>query len=408
MHYDMFDAGIHIELTSNCNSRCLDCNRYVRGTDILNPHVTFGSKAILTTKDIKRIFDEETSSNAKYVMFSGTYGDASLHPQFHTVLHTIANQIEKVKDQRIKKGLDEKLILMMETNGGMHSDDWWIQFGNIVGERFQKWSRVIFALDGSDDETHQMYRRGVPMQKVLQHAKAYMGTGQRAVWSFIEFAHNEHQVKKAKKIAAKNGFYQFKIRRSRLRNKTSVPQEIPNNLQKKKNISSQSLNYTSNDSKLFDTTLTSNISDDSMYFDKDYDKKFVNTDIKCEWRDKKQISIDYTGRVWQCCYFSNFYHNPIDEIHLGRASKEDLNKKSIDYENLGYYVDTYENNWNNIKYHTLSEVMNHKFFVEDLPDSWNNSLYDKNNPRIYRCGKFCGSNARELDKKLYKAPENVN
>ena len=52
--------------------------------------------------------------------------------------------------------------------------------------------------------------------------------------------------------------------------------------------------------------------------------------------------------------------------------------------------------------------MNHKFFVEDLPDSWNNSLYDKNNPRIYRCGKFCGNNARELDKKLYKAPENVN
>ena len=36
MHYDMTDAGIHIEITSGCNSRCLDCGRFVRGTDILN------------------------------------------------------------------------------------------------------------------------------------------------------------------------------------------------------------------------------------------------------------------------------------------------------------------------------------------------------------------------------------
>ena len=52
MHYDLYESGIHLELTSNCNSRCLDCGRYVKGTDEINPFVQIGSAGLLDKKFI--------------------------------------------------------------------------------------------------------------------------------------------------------------------------------------------------------------------------------------------------------------------------------------------------------------------------------------------------------------------
>lgn len=402
MQYDLFNAGIHIELTSNCNSRCLDCGRFVRGTDILNSFVQFGNKGILDKKYVENIFDEEVASNARYVMFSGTYGDASLHPEFHTVLDLIAECIDRVKQQRIKKGLPEKLVLQMETNGGMHTPDWWSRAGKIIKNKFHSASRIIFAIDGADDETHQKYRRGVSMPKILENASAVRKQEVRTIWSFIEFEHNSHQVETAKQMANDLGFYDFKIRRSRLRTKTTLPQNVPNTTQKNKRISKETLNWTDEQKALFDKTTTSNASE-KFYYEGKYKPEFLETDIVCEWREKNQISIDYTGRVWQCCYFSNFYHSPYEETQIPRIEQgEDVNLKSQQYENLDYYENQYENNWNNIKQFKLTEIMNHKFFVEDLPDSLNNKIDDKNNPRIYRCGKFCGSRTRKLDKVLNK------
>jgi len=400
MHYDMTNAGIHFEPTSNCNSRCLDCGRFVRGTDILNPHVQFGKDGKVDLKIIKNIFDPETASKARYIMFSGTYGDATNHPDFLTMVNLIGQLVEEQVEKRVKAGLDPKLMFMMETNGGLHDNKWWSQLALIIRRRFNKDSHVVFAIDGSDDETHQMYRRGVPMGNVLKNAKTVIKHNVRTVWSFIQFEHNKHQVKKARKIAEKNGFAKFKIRRSRLRTKTALPVNVPNITQKNKRISKESLNWSKEDAQIFDKHVK--VEDmDRLYFDGKYSEEFINEpEIVCEWREKKQISIDYTGRVWQCCYFSNFYHTPIDERHLERAKTEDLNLKSQQYENLPYYENQYEKQWNNVKYHKLSDIMNHKFFVEDLPDSWNNKIDDENNPLIYRCGKFCGKTTRARDTKL--------
>ena len=35
MQYKTQGLGIHLEISCNCNSKCLDCGRYVKGTDIV-------------------------------------------------------------------------------------------------------------------------------------------------------------------------------------------------------------------------------------------------------------------------------------------------------------------------------------------------------------------------------------
>ena len=48
----------------------------------------------------------------------------------------------------------------------------------------------------------------------MESASYYISAGGKAVWDYIVFAHNEHQVEKAKKLAFKIGFKQFIIKKT--------------------------------------------------------------------------------------------------------------------------------------------------------------------------------------------------
>jgi len=404
--YDLKDICVHIEISSNCNSRCLDCGRFVKGTDIINPYLDIGSSGLLPLSTVNNIFDADISRNLKYVNFTGTYGDAITHPDFFAILKNIADNISAQADYRASIGLPAKTKLMIETNGGLHDAEWWTEFTRIVVDNFSKDSIIIFALDGADDETHQLYRRGVNFDKVIENAKTVIAQGGNAIWSMINFAHNEHQMEQAKQMSTDLGFKQFKIRRSRLR---SVPTQtvsvIDNTFQKKKNISTEAVQYGAEHSKFF-TVKPANKSD-KFYFENTVDSYFDDTDIVCEWRNTNKINIDYTSRVWQCCYFSSFYHPAVDHHQLDRAKEIDIAERIREFENLSYYEKKYADDWNFCNSRTLSSILNHEFFINDLLDGLNNTTKDIENPRIYRCAKHCGSKARTLDKELRQINEKI-
>ena len=69
-------------------------------------------------------------------------------------------------------------------------------------------------------------------------------------------------------------------------------------------------------------------------------------------------------------------------------------------ENLDYYENQYEFDWNNLNSFTFNEIKNHRFFTQDLPNSFNNRVDDEVNPRIKRCSKFCGAATRKIDRIL--------
>jgi hypothetical protein len=405
--YDLRNIGVHIEISSNCNSRCLDCGRFVKGTDLINPYLDIGSQGLMSLSVVNNIFDDAICQNLKYVNFTGTYGDAITHPEFFEILKLIAANVAKNSQQRQANGLPEQTKLMIETNGGLHDSEWWQEFTEIVNNNFSRDSIVIFALDGIDDATHQMYRRGVNFDKALANAKTVIANRGRAVWSMISFAHNEHQLEQARQMSTDLGFKTFKIRRSRLR---SVPTQtvsvLDNSFQKRKDISTDQVQYSSEHSKFF--TVTEANKSTKFYFENpSMDAYFDETDIVCEWRDTNKVNVDYTSRVWQCCYFSTFYHAPVEFHQLDRTKEMDISARIRSYENLTHYEQQYDPKWNFCDTHQLSTILNHKFFDNDLLESFDKTTKDSEYPRIYRCAKHCGSRARTLDKELRKINEKI-
>lgn len=393
------NIGVHVEITANCNSRCLDCSRFVKGTDTVNPYVETGRAGNMSMSAFQNVFDDEILKNARYVNFTGTYGEATMHPEFFDMLRWLIMAVETRRDDRTALGLDPRLVLMIETNGGLHDAAYWAEFADIVKSGYHKYSRMIFGLDGTDDATHQLYRRGVDFDQCLENADAAIRRGVRVEWSMIEFAHNEHQLEQAREMADRLGFWRFRVRRSRLR--SVIDNRAPvlyNEYQKKKNISDQSVQVSSKQASMFEQSAPAKPG--RYYWQKPVPDYINETKVSCEWADKQQISVDYTGRVWQCCYFSTFYHNPVEHSQVDAARKTDFSAEARRYENLSYYEDQYQEGWNNINLHSLSDILQHRFFKRDLPGSLDSTTDEPTVPRIFRCGKHCGQKARDIETKL--------
>lgn len=74
------------------------------------------------------------------------------------------------------------------------------------------------AIDGTDQETYSIYRRGGNFDEVIENVKTinrykkqYKSQFPQLVWQFIPFSHNEHQILKAKKMAAELGM-EFRVK----------------------------------------------------------------------------------------------------------------------------------------------------------------------------------------------------
>ena len=106
----------------------------------------------------------------------------------------------------------EKTGWEVATNGGLHNEDWWTKIAEYQQQFYRPNSRVIFGIDGTDDQTHQLYRRGVNFDKLIRNAKAFIKAGGRASWQWLEFDHNTHQTETAKQMAQYLGFEQFLAR----------------------------------------------------------------------------------------------------------------------------------------------------------------------------------------------------
>ena len=98
---------------------------------------------------------------------------------------------------------------MIHTNGSLRSKDFWLDLATIPN------LTVVFAIDGTDQETHSTYRVGTDYNKILSNAKIFNDAGGTSWWQFIMFEHNRHQVEDARSIAKQYGFTQFEMVHSR-------------------------------------------------------------------------------------------------------------------------------------------------------------------------------------------------
>lgn len=252
-------AELQIDITTYCNSHCGGCIRNIDG----------GEACVELVHLPLDIFKKINFSDIKTVYFNGAYGDFTMHPDAIDLIDSIPRHV----------------AIDLNTNGGARNIEWWKQLSKKLSE-FDV-SRVNFAIDGV--LTNHLYRRGVDIEKVLDHAKAFIQSGGRARWKYVMFEHNQHETQIASQLARDNGFEAFEVFES-------YSEEI---YQKKYKTFSQSV------AKRIPIDKCYNWVSKRFEWPEEY-----NDNHRCRWRKHRAIQIDAWGNIWQCCYMPSIATHP--------------------------------------------------------------------------------------------------
>ena len=300
---------IEFDLTAKCNASCPQCSRTKISFDNIY------NKNEITALLVKQWLPKEVLINLELISFKGTFSE----PVLAFINNTTAN-------------------ISIHTNGSLKKPDWWANLAVITKKR----TKVIFGIDGLED-THHIYRINTSFSKIIENATAFISAGGDAIWQFICFKHNEHQINDAKQMSEVLGFSKFFI----LNNDRFVDEKTF--LTKKGNELAKSQ---------FDNSLTYND------FRNEIKKNFK--EIVCKSKTQGWLLIDWDGDVFPCCY-SQVWKDKYNPYPL---DKQIWNKAKAEISN-----NLFENSLENI-----IEISNNLF-----------ELHDKNRIPVV-CSKYCNKN----------------
>ena len=190
---------LQAEITSDCNAACPQCPRNVFGGSTL-PNLPITR---WRTEDLSRMFRNSFVEQLEMVYFCGTYGDPMMNPEVVAIAHWFRSR-------------NPDLEIGIHTNGGVGRTEDYRALAKTV-------DFISFGLDGLSDTNH-LYRRRVHWDRVMDRSRAYIESGGEAIWDFIVFEHNQHQVESAKTFAHTMGFKKFNVKRtSRFLNRRHEP-----------------------------------------------------------------------------------------------------------------------------------------------------------------------------------------
>lgn len=237
---------LQIELTSFCNANCPSCERYDFYVDKTNPyarklntnHISYDSFRTWIKHDFKSL---------KKIHFCGNIDEPTLNPDLLKICNYINTQYPQVE-------------IWIATNGGTKNKKFWKQLATMN-------TIVVFGIDGLSDTNH-IYRKNVNWSKLEENYKTYIKYGGKAIWQFIVFEHNKHQLSLAKKISKKENFFAFNEKYSERENHEVT--EIKKHKKEKTNIKCK-----------------------ATYLNPELEKSFF---------------IDVNGTVWPCCWMGTSYY----------------------------------------------------------------------------------------------------
>mgnify|MGYP001466917170 CR=1 FL=1 len=172
---------VEFAITTHCQAKCPLCARTNKET---LEKVNWLPLHHLSLDEYKNAVDQLPSN--KVISFCGDYGDPVMHPK-----------LEEFIDYAIQKNY----YVDVHTNGGLRSEDWYVK----LAKKYKNKVKMIFAIDGINEQTNTKYRIGVDFnrawQNMLAHAKNSNGA---TVWNFLVFDFNYDQLDEAYKICKEN------------------------------------------------------------------------------------------------------------------------------------------------------------------------------------------------------------
>ena len=365
---------LHIELSSRCNASCPVCSRNFCG----GPVVPDLELTELSLADIKRMVPNEIAKNLVGINYCGNVGDPGMAPDLIPILNYFSEQCPPIVQQ-------------IRTNGGMRNEKFWTELGEFfvkqpkgTGTHLFDQPGVVFSVDGLEDTNH-IYRRGVKWEKLIANMRAYSATGATAIWEWLMFEHNQHQVDEAKALADELGFifsmknplgfgeyegkakpinvydkvgqYEYSIWPANVTNKTETP-EVGHVI----DFSKESLK---------------NMKHKTIPIINEFGRSLEKDNIVCksiENKDYGEVYISANGYMLPCCFLGGVF----GQFHTS-YSRYQFNTMVTEYG-----LDKFD-----LKQYTMVEIIEGPNFQKFFLDGWKKDTIE--NGKLLFCLETCGT-----------------
>ena len=276
-------------------------------------------KGNISLESLEGWFDGVDLKNAR-IKLCGVLGDPMINPECADIVSYL------VYEKRVR-------YIEMSTNGGTRPLSFWKELADISSASDGRFV-VHFSLDGVRTND---YREGVNVKKVWENFTHYVESQGHAIWQFILFDYNKHEVQEAREIAEMMGV-KFYVRKSWRNTADKSPFKL-----------------TGTDLDHWDTIE-----------EKTRSGNYEKTDIKCRHKAENELFITSNGQLWPCCHLH-------DEQVSG---KTDILTK------VGLH--------NDLTTSSFYDILSSPWYKNLLEESW-----DRHHPlHLPRCYLSCGDNGK--------------